>query len=152
MKQHYIIMSSSYTNGTRIAMHITDESKLNLERVHIKYWYKAYENKWKTDWKDKKTHASWEENSKNIKSTVHECAIIMVENGCKWRALPKEFGNWHTIYMRFSRWTKNGTIQRIFDAQSEVFAWTALPSKSILILLEPEKKWWAKRIGCSKGG
>ena len=63
--------------------------------------------------------------------------------------MPKEFGNWHTIYMRFSRWTKNGTIQRIFDelqkqniidAQSEVFAWTALPSKSILILLEPEKK------------
>lgn len=41
--------------------------------------------------------------------------LYIVENGCKWRALPKEFGNWHTIYMRFSRWTKNGTIQRIFD-------------------------------------
>ena len=41
--------------------------------------------------------------------------LYLVENGCKWRALPKKFGNWHTIYMRFSRWSKNGTIQRIFE-------------------------------------
>jgi|SRR5215469_14795612 len=39
-----------------------------------------------------------------------------LENGCKWRALPKEFGNWHTIYVRFSRWSKNGCLQRIFEA------------------------------------
>lgn len=30
-------------------------------------------------------------------------------------ALPKEFGNWHTIYVNFNRWSKNGTIQRIFE-------------------------------------
>ena len=41
--------------------------------------------------------------------------LYLVENGCKWRALPKKFGNWHTIYMKFNRWSKNGTIQRIFD-------------------------------------
>jgi Transposase and inactivated derivatives len=41
--------------------------------------------------------------------------LYIIENGCKWRALPKKFGNWHTIYMRFNRWTKNGTIQRIFE-------------------------------------
>ncbi len=41
--------------------------------------------------------------------------LHMVENGCKWRALPKKFGNWHTIYMRFNRWAKKGTIQRIFE-------------------------------------
>lgn len=29
--------------------------------------------------------------------------------------MAKKFGNWHTIYMRFSRWAKNGTIQRIFE-------------------------------------
>ncbi|MCL1976498.1 MAG: transposase [Candidatus Bathyarchaeota archaeon] len=39
-----------------------------------------------------------------------------LENGCKWRALPKEFENWHTIYVRFSRWSKNGYLQRIFEA------------------------------------
>ena len=26
--------------------------------------------------------------------------LYVAENECKWRALPKEYGNWHTIYMR----------------------------------------------------
>lgn len=44
------------------------------------------------------------------------CALLyIIENGCKWRALPKKYGNWHTIYMRFSRWSQNGTIQKIFE-------------------------------------
>ena len=42
--------------------------------------------------------------------------LYALENGCKWRALPKDYGNWHTIYMRFSRWSKNGCLQRIFEA------------------------------------
>ncbi len=28
----------------------------------------------------------------------------VAENGRKWRALPKEFGPWHTIYTRMRRW------------------------------------------------
>ncbi len=32
--------------------------------------------------------------------------LYIIENGCKWRALPKEFGDWHTIYVRFNRWSK----------------------------------------------
>ena len=40
--------------------------------------------------------------------------LYIIENGCKWRALPKEYGNWHTIYVRFNRWSKNGTINKIF--------------------------------------
>ena len=43
------------------------------------------------------------------------CALLyIIENGCKWRALPKEFGNWHTIYVRFNRWSKNGYLERVF--------------------------------------
>ena len=26
--------------------------------------------------------------------------IYMLENGCKWRALPEKCGKWHTVYMR----------------------------------------------------
>lgn len=45
------------------------------------------------------------------------CALLyIIENGCKWRALPKEFGNWHTIYVRFNRWCKNGYLVRVFEA------------------------------------
>ena len=43
------------------------------------------------------------------------CAMLyIIENGCKWRALPKKYVNWHTIYMRFSRWSKNGTIAKSY--------------------------------------
>lgn len=41
--------------------------------------------------------------------------LYMIENNCQWRALPKEYGNWHTIYVRFNRWSKNGTLDKIFE-------------------------------------
>ena len=40
--------------------------------------------------------------------------LFVLENGCKWRALPKEFGRWHTVYMRLSRWSRAGVIERVF--------------------------------------
>ena len=43
----------------------------------------------------------------------------MLEVGCKWRALPSEYGNWHTIYVKFNRWCTNGTIDKIFEALQE---------------------------------
>ena len=42
--------------------------------------------------------------------------LYVAENGCKWRALPESYGNWHTIYMRMNRWSKNGVLERIFAA------------------------------------
>ena len=39
----------------------------------------------------------------------------MLENGSKWRALPRQFGNWHTIYTRMNRWSKNGVLDRVFE-------------------------------------
>ena len=41
--------------------------------------------------------------------------LYVAENGCKWRALPKHFGNWHSIYVRLNRWAKNGVLDRIFE-------------------------------------
>lgn len=43
--------------------------------------------------------------------------LYIIENVCKWRELPKEYGNRHTIYVRFNRWCKNGTIdiENIFE-------------------------------------
>ena len=34
--------------------------------------------------------------------------LYVAEQGCKWRGLPKRFGNWHTIYTRMNRWWKSG--------------------------------------------
>ena len=48
------------------------------------------------------------------------CAMLyIVENCCKWRALPKKYGKWHTIYVKFNRLSKNGTISRILAAMKK---------------------------------
>ena len=41
--------------------------------------------------------------------------LYVLEHGCKWRGLPKRFGNWHTIYTRMNRWSKSGVLDRIFE-------------------------------------
>jgi transposase len=41
--------------------------------------------------------------------------LYIAEQGCKWRALPPRFGNWHTIYTRMNRWAKSGVLDRVFE-------------------------------------
>ena len=45
---------------------------------------------------------------------VINAILFVAENRCKWRALPKRFGNWHTIYTRMNRWAKAGVVDRVF--------------------------------------
>ena len=45
--------------------------------------------------------------------------LYVVKNGCSWRSLPDSYGNWHTIYTRVNRWSKNGTLQRLFVGLQE---------------------------------
>ena len=39
---------------------------------------------------------------------VLNAILYVAEQGCKWRGLPARFGNWHTVYTRMNRWSKNG--------------------------------------------
>jgi len=48
---------------------------------------------------------------------VLNAILYVAEQGCKWRGLPKRFGNWHTIYTRMNRWSKNGVLDRRDQAQ-----------------------------------
>ena len=41
--------------------------------------------------------------------------LYVAEQGCKWRGLPKQFGNWHTIYTRINRWSKARGLDRVFE-------------------------------------
>jgi transposase len=46
---------------------------------------------------------------------VLNAVLYVTEHGCKWRGLPKRFGRWHTVYMRMSRWSKSGVLDRVFE-------------------------------------
>jgi transposase len=44
----------------------------------------------------------------------------MAENGCRWRAMPKEFGKWQALYRRFRYWIDIGVFDLIEqELQSE---------------------------------
>ena len=51
------------------------------------------------------------ENRVLLNALIYRC-----ENGCKWRALPERFGNWHTVYVRLDRWSGNGVLERMYAA------------------------------------
>ena len=50
---------------------------------------------------------------------VINAVLYVAENGCKWRALPERFGNWHTIDTRLRRWAAAGVLERVFQALQE---------------------------------
>jgi transposase len=62
--------------------------------------------------------------------TFFQALQYMVENGCRWRGLPKYFGKWNTIYRRFRRWIDLG----IFDKIEKVLQSQAIAIKGIKAL------------------
>ena len=47
--------------------------------------------------------------------SVLNAILYVAQNGCKWRGLPRRFGNWHTVYMRMNRWSRSGVLDRVFE-------------------------------------
>ncbi len=41
---------------------------------------------------------------------VLNAILHVAANGCKWRALPECYGNWHTVYTRMMRWSQAGVL------------------------------------------
>jgi transposase len=45
--------------------------------------------------------------------------IHRLREGCRWRALPNEYGPYTTVFNRHNRWSKRGLWQKIFAALVE---------------------------------
>lgn len=50
---------------------------------------------------------------------VLNAILYVAEHGCKWRGLPKKYGNWHSVYTRVNRWSKSGVLDRVFSAMQQ---------------------------------
>ncbi len=48
-----------------------------------------------------------------------EAVLYRYRAGIPWRDLPERFGDFRVVHTRFSRWSKSGVWQRIFQALAE---------------------------------
>ena len=48
-----------------------------------------------------------------------EAVLWIVRTGSPWRDLPDTFGDWNSVFRRFSRWSHKGIWWRIFEAISD---------------------------------
>ncbi|MBI5164788.1 MAG: IS5 family transposase [Magnetospirillum sp.] len=48
-----------------------------------------------------------------------EGVLWIVRTGSPWRDLPEAFGDWNSVFRRFSRWSRKGVWWRIFEAMSD---------------------------------
>jgi transposase len=48
-----------------------------------------------------------------------EGVLWIVRTGSRWRDLPQVFGEWNSVFRRFSRWSAKGVWERIFTALSD---------------------------------
>ena len=53
-------------------------------------------------------------NVKNENLTFLNALLYIAKNGGTWRDLPEKYGNWNSVYKKFNRWAKNGTLERVF--------------------------------------
>jgi transposase len=77
--------------------------------------------------------------------------LYVAEQGCKWRGLPKSFGNWHTIYTRMNRWSKAGVLDRVFARlqQEQIIAikFEAVSLDSTSVKVHPDGTGALKKVG-----
>ena len=48
-----------------------------------------------------------------------EGVLWIVRTGSPWRDLPEAFGEWNSVFRRFSRWSAKGVWLRMFEALAD---------------------------------
>lgn len=61
-----------------------------------------------------------------------DAVLWVAKTGAPWRDLPERFGNWNSVWKRFSRWARKGVWEKVFEAlQDPDLEWLILDSTII---------------------
>ena len=84
--------------------------------MRIKIYYRVFDEKLnENQYNQIKSYLKKQRGNVKISNVdLMNAVLYMAENGCKGRALPEKFGNWHTIYMCIKRWAEKGVLERLF--------------------------------------
>jgi len=61
-----------------------------------------------------------------------DAVLWVAKTGAPWRDLPERFGNFNSVWRRFSRWARKGVWRKVFEAlQDPDLEWLILDSTVI---------------------
>lgn len=61
-----------------------------------------------------------------------DAVLWIAKTGAPWRDLPERLGKWNSVWKRFDRWARKGTLQMVFEAlQDPDLEWLILDSTVI---------------------
>src|ERR1700679_1391167 len=61
-----------------------------------------------------------------------DAVLWIAKTGAPWRDLPECFGNWNSVWRRFSRWAQKGVWEHVFcELQDPDLEWLLLDSSVI---------------------
>lgn len=54
------------------------------------------------------------------KKSIIDAILYILKSGATWRMLPNDFPPWKTVYDHFSRWSKQGTWEKLLDSLNQI--------------------------------